>query len=207
MWRESGVNLDEAAREIKKLNRTRMREDTIRTLLDSPERGADGYRPEGDYKHQQVTLGPYAEEVAAADLGRDGKLYLQPPDNNNDRDLYVIDQGKIQPKGLQVKLGDPNEHIFYSLLKRIERGHRDDLVLDRSLTDGGRLGSAFTRYKRDKLQAALEGADISVIGVPGLAARAETRRRIQQGDSPLVNRVKLMGQNLWYRLQGLDRAP
>jgi hypothetical protein len=125
---------------------------------------------------------------------------VRAPDNNNARDIYLIRNGQVRPEGAQVKLGDPNEHIFYSLRKRLARGHTDTVILDDQLVEDGKLSSAFTPYKRSVLQSDLERAGVRVVGIPGLLARARTERAIEKGGvGGLMNRVKRIGQNVIYQ--------
>jgi hypothetical protein len=195
-----GLDVDQAAEAIWQHNHTRTRLETIRSMLGAAPTDLKGYRPDGDYKHQMVNLGPYAEKVVARVLTDGDNIALRSPDNNNARDIYFVNNGRVQDRGLQVKLGDPNEHIFYSLRKRLARGHADDIVLDDSLVSDGRLGEAFTPYKRRSLQTAIDGAGVRVLGVPGLLARARTERAIDasRGVRSGILRMVRAGQNLKY---------
>jgi hypothetical protein len=140
------LDLDQAAQAVWERNHTRTRLETVRRMLAGEGVVADeaGYKPDGDFKHQMVNLGPYAERVVARLLTKGDNIAVRAPDNNNSRDIYIISNGQVQPHGAQVKLGDPNEHIFYSLRKRLASGNRDTIILDDSLLEDGKLGSNFT---------------------------------------------------------------
>lgn len=196
------LDLDQAAQAVWERNHTRTRLETVRRMLagDGVIPESRGYREDGDFKHQMVNLGPYAERVVARLLTKGDNVAVRAPDNNNARDIYLINNGRVLDHGAQVKLGDPNEHIFYSLRKRIARGDRDTIVVDDHLVEDGKLGSAFTPYKRSVLQADLDRAGVRVVGVPGLLARARSEREIERGGlTGLLHRAKLVGQNLKYR--------
>lgn len=204
MWNKiPGLDLDQATEEIFKNNKTKTRKETIRRMLAGtysiPE-PLKGYDPNGSFKHTQVVLGPFAEKVVARALSNKDDIFLQPPDNNNSRDLYKISKGKVQSKGLQVKIGDPNEHIYYSLLKRLNSNNSDGIVLDASLVEKDKLGGKFTDYKRRTLQAEVDRNQAQIIGIPGLVARAKTERNISEGRNVLLHRVWLGLQNAYYGL-------
>ena len=195
------LDVDQAAQAVWERNHTRTRLETIRRMLAGQGVVPDsaGYREDGNFKHQQVNLGPYAERVVARLLTKGDNIAVRAPDNNNARDIYIITNGQVQPQGAQVKLGDPNEHIFYSLRKRLARGDRDTIILDDSLLEDGKLGSSFTPYKRSVLQTDLERAGVRVVGVPGLLSRARTEREIERGGvNGLYHRLKRFGQNVKY---------
>jgi hypothetical protein len=192
------LDLDQAAQAVWERNQTRTRLETIRRMLAGEGVVADeaGYKPDGDFKHQMVNLGPYAERVVARLLTKGDNIAVRAPDNNNSRDIYIISNGQVQPHGAQVKLGDPNEHIFYSLRKRLASGNRDTIILDDSLLEDGKLGSNFTPYKRSVLQSDLDRTGVRVVGVPGLVSRARTERQIQGGGlSGLLARAKRIAQD------------
>lgn len=195
------LDVDQAAQAVWERNHTRTRLETVKRMLSGEGVVADetGYRPDGNFKHQMVNLGPYAERVVARLLTKGDNIAVRAPDNNNSRDIYIINNGQVQPEGAQVKLGDPNEHIFYSLRKRLAGGNRDTIILDDSLVSGGKLSSDFTPYKRSVLQAYLDRTGVRVVGVPGLVARARTERAIQAGGlSGLLARAKRVAQNAAY---------
>lgn len=196
------LDLNQAAEAVWKNNHTRTRLETVRKMLAGQGVIPDdrGYREDGNLRHQMTNLGPYAERVVARLLTKGDNVAVRAPDNNNARDIYLIRNGQVRPEGAQVKLGDPNEHIFYSLRKRLARGHTDTVILDDQLVEDGKLGSAFTPYKRSVLQSDLERAGVRVVGVPGLLARARTERAIEKGGvGGLMNRVKRIGQNVIYQ--------
>lgn len=195
------LDLDQAAQAVWENNHTRTRLETVKAMLSGQGAVADsaGYREDGNFKHQMTNLGPYAERVVAKLLTKGDNIAVRAPDNNNARDIYLIQNGQVRPEGAQVKLGDPNEHIFYSLRKRLARGHTDTVILDDRLVEDGKLSAAFTPYKRSVLQSDLERAGVNVIGVPGLVERARTERTIDRGGlNGLLARVKRVGQNLVY---------
>ena len=195
------LDVDQAAQAIWERNHTRTRLETIKRMLSGEGTIPDerGYKEDGNFKHQMVNLGPYAERVVARLLTKGDNIAIRAPDNNNARDIYIISNGRVQPHGAQVKLGDPNEHIFYSLRKRLARGDRDTIILDDSLLKGGKLGPDFSPYKRSVLQADLERAGVRVVGVPGLLTRARTEREIERGGlNGLYHRIKRFGQNVKY---------
>lgn len=192
------LDVDQAAQAVWERNHTRTRLETIKRMLAGQGVVADdsGYKPEGDFKHQQVNLGPYAERVVARLLTKGDNIAVRAPDDNNSRDIYIISHGLVQPQGAQVKLGDPNEHIFYSLRKRLASGNRDTIILDDRLLQGGKLGPDFSPYKRSVLQSDIERAGVKVVGVPALVERARTERQIQGGGlSGLLARAKRIAQN------------
>jgi hypothetical protein len=196
------LDLDQAAEAVWKNNHTRTRLETVRKMLAGQGVIPDdrGYREDGNLRHQMTNLGPYAERVVARLLTKGDNVAVRAPDNNNARDIYLIRNGQVRPEGAQVKLGDPNEHIFYSLRKRLARGHTDTVILDDQLVEDGKLSSAFTPYKRSVLQSDLERAGVRVVGIPGLLARARTERAIEKGGvGGLMNRVKRIGQNVIYQ--------
>lgn len=192
------LDLDQAAAAVWERNHTRTRLETVKRMLAGEGVVADeaGYREDGNLRHQMTNLGPYAERVVARLLTKGDNIAVRAPDNNNSRDIYIINNGRVQPEGAQVKLGDPNEHIFYSLRKRLASGNRDTIILDDSLLSNGKLGPDFTPYKRSVLQSDLERAGVKVIGIPGLVSRAKTERQIQSGGlSGLLARAKRIAQN------------
>lgn len=196
------LDLDHAAQAVWERNHTRTRLETVRRMLAGEGVVPDdhGYKPDGNFKHQQVNLGPYAERVVARLLTKGDNIAVRAPDNNNSRDIYIISNGQVQPHGAQVKLGDPNEHIFYSLRKRLASGNRDTIILDDRLLKDGKLGSDFTPYKRSVLQADLDRTGVRVLGVPGLVSRAQTERAVQAGGfSGLLARAKRVAQDAVYR--------
>lgn len=196
------LDIDQAAQAVWENNHTRTRLETVKAMLAGQGAIPDtaGYRNDGNKRHQMTNLGPYAERVVARILTKGDNVAVRAPDNNNARDIYLINNGRVLDHGAQVKLGDPNEHIFYSLRKRLAHGHRDTVILDGDLVEDGKLSAAFTPYKRNVLQSDLERAGVRVVGVPGLLARAETERGIQApGYRGLLNRVKRVGQDLVYR--------
>lgn len=196
------LDLDQAAQAVWENNHTRTRLETVKAMLAGQGAVADtaGYREDGNLRHQMTNLGPYAERVVARILTKGDNIAVRAPDNNNARDIYLISNGQVQPHGAQVKLGDPNEHIFYSLRKRLARGNRDTVILDDRLVEDGKLSAAFTPYKRSVLQSDLERTGTKVVGVPGLLERARTERRIDRGGvSGLLARAQRVGQNLIYR--------
>lgn len=195
------LDLDQAAAAVWERNHTRTRLETVRRMLagEGVVRDEAGYRPDGNLRHQMTNLGPYAETVVAKLLTKGDTIAVRAPDNNNSRDIYLISNGQVQPHGAQVKLGDPNEHIFYSLRKRLASGNRDTIILDDNLLEDGKLGSSFTPYKRSVLQADLDRTGVRVVGVPGLVSRARTERQIQGGGlSGLLARAKRVAQNAIY---------
>lgn len=192
------LDVDQAATAVWERNHTRTRLETVKRMLSGQGVVADeaGYREDGNLRHQMTNLGPYAERVVARLLTKGDNIAVRAPDNNNSRDIYIINNGRVQPEGAQVKLGDPNEHIFYSLRKRLASGNRDTIILDDSLLSDGKLGPDFTPYKRSVLQSDLERAGVKVIGIPGLVSRAKTERQIQSGGlSGLLARAKRIAQN------------
>ena len=192
------LDLDQAAQAVWERNNTRTRLETVRRMLAGQGVVSDtaGYNPEGNFKHQMVNLGPYAERVVARLLTKGDNIAVRAPDNNNSRDIYIISNGQVQPHGAQVKLGDPNEHIFYSLRKRLASGNRDTIILDDSLLEDGKLGSNFTPYKRSVLQSDLDRTGVKVVGIPALVERARTERQIQGGGlSGLFARAKRIAQD------------
>jgi hypothetical protein len=192
------LDVDQAAQAVWERNHTRTRLETVRRMLAGQGVVADeaGYRPDGNLRHQMSNLGPYAERVVARLLTKGDNIAVRAPDNNNSRDIYIISNGQVQPHGAQVKLGDPNEHIFYSLRKRLASGNRDTIILDDSLLEDGKLGSDFTPYKRSVLQSDLDRTGVRVVGVPGLVSRARTERQIQSGGiSGLLARAKRVAEN------------
>lgn len=196
------LDLDQAAKAVWERNQTRTRLETIRRMLagDGVIPDDRGYKTDGNFKHQMVNLGPYAERVVARLLTKGDNIAVRAPDNNNSRDIYIISNGQVQPHGAQVKLGDPNEHVFYSLRKRLASGNRDTIILDDRLLEDGKLGSDFTPYKRSVLQSDLERAGVKVVGIPGLVERARTERQIQRGGfSGLIARAKRFAQDAVYR--------
>lgn len=195
------LDLDQAAAAVWERNQTRTRLETIRRMLAGGGVPDDrGYKPDGDFKHQMVNLGPYAERVVARILTKGDNVAVRAPDNNNSRDIYIVSNGQVQPHGAQVKLGDPNEHIFYSLRKRLASGNRDTIILDDSLLQDGKLGPSFTPYKKSVLQSDIERAGVRVVGVPGLVARARTERQIHSGGVVgLLARAKRGVQDMLHR--------
>lgn len=196
------LDIDQAAQAVWERNNTRTRLETIRRMLAGEGVVPDdrGYQTEGDFKHQMVNLGPYAERVVARLLTKGDNVAVRAPDNNNSRDIYIINNGRVQDHGAQVKLGDPNEHIFYSLRKRLASGNRDTIVVDDRILKGGKLGPDFSPYKRSVLQGDLERAGVRIVGVPGLVERARTERQVQGGGvSGLLARAKRLAQNVVYR--------
>lgn len=195
------LDIDQAAQAVWENNHTRTRLETVKAMLAGKGVVEDtsGYRADGNLRHQMTNLGPYAERVVARLLTKGDNVAVRAPDNNNARDIYIINNGQVLPQGAQVKLGDPNEHIFYSLRKRLARGHSDTVMLDGRLVEDGKLSAAFTPYKRSVLQSDLDRAGVKVVGVPGLLARAETERAVQApGYRGILARVKRVGQNLVY---------
>lgn len=195
------LDLDQAAQAVWENNHTRTRLETVKAMLAGKGSVPDtaGYREDGNLRHQMTNLGPYAERVVARILTKGDNIAVRAPDNNNARDIYLINNGQVQPHGAQVKLGDPNEHIFYSLRKRLARGNRDTVILDDRLVEDGKLSAAFTPYKRSVLQSDLERTGTKVVGVPGLLARARTERRIDRGGvNGFLARIHRVGQNLVY---------
>lgn len=196
------LDLDQAAQAVWERNQTRTRLETIRRMLagDGVIPDDRGYKADGNFKHQMINLGPYAERVVARLLTKGDNIAVRAPDNNNSRDIYIINNGQVQPHGAQVKLGDPNEHVFYSLRKRLASGNRDTIILDDRLLQDGKLGPDFTPYKRSVLQSDLERTGVKVVGVPGLVERARTERQIQAGGfSGLLARAKRLAQDAVYR--------
>lgn len=194
----NNLDLDQAALAVWERNHTRTRLETVKRMLAGELAVPDdrGYDESGNFKHQMVNLGPYAERVVARLLTKGDNIAVRAPDNNNSRDIYIISNGQVQPQGAQVKLGDPNEHVFYSLRKRLARGHRDTIIVDDSLLQDGKLGPSFTPYKRSVLQSDLERAGVKVVGIPGLVERARTERQIQGGGiSGLLARAKRLAQD------------
>lgn len=196
------LDLDQAAQAVWERNQTRTRLETIRRMLagDGVIPDDRGYKADGSFKHQMTNLGPYAERVVARLLTKGDNIAVRAPDNNNSRDIYIISNGRVQPHGAQVKLGDPNEHVFYSLRKRLASGNRDTIIIDDRLLQDGKLGPDFTPYKRSVLQSDLERTGVKVVGVPGLVERARTERQIQAGGlSGLLARAKRLAQDAVYR--------
>lgn len=196
------LDLDQAAQAVWENNHTRTRLETVKAMLAGHGAVPDsaGYREDGNLRHQMTNLGPYAERVVARILTKGDNIAVRAPDNNNARDIYLINNGQVQPHGAQVKLGDPNEHIFYSLRKRLARGNHDTIILDDRLVEDGKLSTAFTPYKRSVLQSDLERTGTKVVGVPGLLERARTERRIDRGGvSGVLARAQRIGQNLIYQ--------
>ena len=196
------LDLDQAAQAVWENNHTRTRLETVRKMLAGQGVIPDdrGYREDGNKRHKMTNLGPYAERVVARILTKGDNVAVRAPDNNNARDIYLISNGQVRPEGAQVKLGDPNEHIFYSLRKRLARGNTDTVILDDQLVEDGKLSAAFTPYKRSVLQSDLDAAGVRVVGVPGLLARAETERGVQEpGYRGVLNRMKRVGQDVIYR--------
>lgn len=184
------IDIDQAAKEVWKRNRTKTKIETIKAMMrkekDTPH-ALTGYTPEASFKVQQIALGQVAERLAAGKLSRNDPTvsHLLSPDNNNDRDIYVIRGGSLVPEeGYQVKLGDPNEHIFYTLRNSLRRGNKDSIILDGDLYRDGEL-QGFTKYKGGVLKELIDKTGVKVIGMPGLASLAKTIRDKEASKDPL----------------------
>lgn len=184
------IDIDQAAEEVWKRNRTRTKIETIKAMMrkekETPH-ALTGYNPEAGYKIQQIALGQVAERLAARKLssGDPTVSHLLSPDNNNDRDIYVVREGVVVPEeGYQVKLGDPNEHVFYTLRNSLRRGNKDSIILDGdAYRDGEFVG--FTQYKGGVLKELVDKTGVKVVGMPGLASLAKTIRDREASKDPL----------------------
>lgn len=184
------LDIDQAAEEVWKRNHTRTKLDTIKAMMrgekETPH-ALTGYRRDADFKQQQIALGQVAERLAAARLNKLDPTahHLLAPDNNNSRDIYVARGGVVAPdQGYQVKVGDPNEHIYYTLRDRLRSGNNDSIILDGSLYHSGTL-QGFTPYKGEVLKQLLDETGTEVIGMPGLTSLAKTIRDREASDSTL----------------------
>lgn len=189
------VDVDQAAEEVWKRNLTRTKMDTIKAMMrkekETPH-ALSGYKPDASFKIQQIALGQVAERLAAAKLNHNDPTvrHLLAPDNNNSRDIYVVRNNRVDPdKGYQVKIGDPNEHVFYTLRNRLRGGNKDSIILDEQLYSGGEL-KGFTPYKGEVLKKLIDETGVEVIGLPGLTSLAKTIRDKEAATNP-VDKVML----------------